>query len=772
MGKFGQFSSDAEAYDVGTTHTPRDWVNFFWNDRYLACAAQNLNGFSRYQSPAGCVTNLFGKQDERESPRGVYLKDRATGEVWSAGYHPCRKEPDEFSCRHGLGFSRLESSYTGVQVSVRLFVPRHWPGEIWTVEITNPTKRIRDLALFCATEVALDGVNFPYGYISGLQAEYLAADRLLYFRNTAHVVANEQYRAFWASDRHWRRWDVSRAEFLGPDRDWAAPMGVARGRLGNQAAAAEPLVGAVQYGVRLAPGRTWRVNLVMGVVRDLPEARRMRKALADDARIEREFDAVVAARRKALGGLRVRTPKKDFDSVVNVWLKHQLNLMADWARFYFKGFRDTCQDAAGLAVLDPTRAWKLLEAAFSQQRSDGYCPRAFRTPGKDVANAERHYADSPTWLSHATDVLLRETGDLSLLTRKAPYIDGGMGTVLEHNQRAVEFLWRDRGRHGLSLLHDGDWNDLLDQAGAAGQGEGVWLSCAVARVLRLNAAWARQMGETARARQYDRRYRDLARAIHRHGWDGRYFLYAINDAGEPVGSHRCREGRMFINPQSWALLSGVIDAAAYRRIMKTIEPHVETPVGPVHHWPPYTEYDPGIGQLSGTPPGFFTNGNVYCHAASFKIAADFDAGRTDKAFDTLMRIWPDAARSEPFAQANGYVGPTAQRRRRHVSDDPWRTGTVAWHWLNISERLLGFRTEWGGVRFQPCWPTLWNRGYYERPFRGTLFEVDVRRGTPEGVWVDGERLPDNYLAVPPEGLGRRVRVEIRLPRATAQKTHQ
>ena len=161
------------------------------------------------------------------------------------------------------------------------------------------------------------------------------------------------------------------------------------------------------------------------------------------------------------------------------------------------------------------------------------------------------------------------------------------------------------------------------------------MSMALARVLKLIGQLAAWRGERDIEQTCARRFDQLKKAIWKHGWDGDHFIYAISDDGKRIGSSRCREGRFFINPQSWAMLSGVADAATYSRIARRLEPIVDTPVGPVHHWPPYTKYDPGIGQLSGTPPGYGTNGNVYCHAASFKVAADFEAGRADKAFDSL-----------------------------------------------------------------------------------------------------------------------------------------
>jgi cellobiose phosphorylase len=756
MGTYGDFSDDGLEFIVHTPEPPRDWFNFFWNGTYLACVAQNMNGFSLYQSDEGVVTNLFGKQDMRDDPRWIYVRDNTTGEVWSAGRFPCLTEHDEFECRHGLGYSILRTLRNGIRVTFRVFVPRHHSGEVWTVTLTNESARPRDLSVFSVANIMLDGVNMPYGYVGGLSACQDEEGQYLFFKNMTRTVVDEKYRAFMYSDCAFDAWDVSKDYFLGSTRSYACPQRVMEGKLGCSVASAEHLIGALQHNLTLAPGTDRTINIVLGVVLDRAAAIEMMNACGTAELIEAEFSGLKETCIKRLGRLTVETQDKEFNRLFSVWLKHELYLMADWARFYFKGYRDACQDAAGMSIINPERAQEMLKKALANQRSDGFCPRAFRVASMDIAAADKHYADSPSWISLATDAILCETGDLSFLDEVVPYSDTGEGTVWEHNLKATEFLWADRGEQGLSRIHYGDWNDLMDKVGSRGKGQGVWMSFALAHVLKTVGRIADWRGETELQDVYAARYDELKDAILKHGWDGDHFIYAINDDGMRIGSNEAEEGKVFINPQSWALLSGVIGPEQYADIAERIEPIVDTPVGPVHNWPPFTEYHPGIGQLSGTPPGFFTNGNVYCHAASFKIAADFEAGRIDKAFDTFRRILPGEEKSEPYSQANGYVGPTALRMAHHVSDDPWRTGTVAWNFLNCVDRLLGFRRRLGGFELKPLLPSCWNEASFVRPFRGTDFRITIKRTGVNRLQVNGEFLSGCFVEVPVSGLAESV----------------
>ncbi len=271
------------------------------------------------------------------------------------------------------------------------------------------------------------------------------------------------------------------------------------------------------------------------------------------------------------------------------------------------------------------------------------------------------------------------------------------------------------------------------------------MSMALANVLKLMNNMAKWKKDKKIEKISEKRFKIIKDNILKYGWDGKWFIYSINDAGGKVGSSKSKEGKIFINPQSWAMISGIIDKDKYKYIMKNIEPKVDTEVGPVHNWPAFTKYNPNIGQLTATAPGFFTNGNVYCHAAAFKVAADYEAGRADKAFDTFIRILPSEDKSEPYAQANGYVGPSALRVKKNVSDDPWRTGTVAWNFLNLSDRLLGFRRTFEGVYFKPLLPSKWKKVKYIRPFRGAIFEVTIKRGMNKGVYYNKQKLEDNFL---------------------------
>ena len=71
---------------------------------------------------------------------------------------------------------------------------------------------------------------------------------------------------------------------------------------------------------------------------DLPGARKMSRAFGTPKKIDAEFAALKKQNLARVAGFSLTSPNENFNRLFSVWLKHQLYLMADWARFYFKGY--------------------------------------------------------------------------------------------------------------------------------------------------------------------------------------------------------------------------------------------------------------------------------------------------------------------------------------------------------------------------------------------------------------------------------------------------
>ena len=76
----------------------------------------------------------------RDENRHFYCRDNQTGEYWSPGWYPVQNKLESYECRHGMGYSKLQSSQHNIKAEMRVFVPKDDPCEIWTISLQNNDK--------------------------------------------------------------------------------------------------------------------------------------------------------------------------------------------------------------------------------------------------------------------------------------------------------------------------------------------------------------------------------------------------------------------------------------------------------------------------------------------------------------------------------------------------------------------------------------------------------------------------------------------------------
>jgi cellobiose phosphorylase len=379
--------------------------------------------------------------------------------------------------------------------------------------------------------------------------------------------------------------------------------------------------------------------------------------------------------------------------------------------------------------------------------------------------------DDLLWLAFVTAAYVKETGDLSVLDDTAPYLDGegddsGEHPLLDHVERAFGRVFRRTSPRGLPSIGGGDWNDGLSALGLEERGESVWLGMFLAGLL---ADWSeihRRRGEGERAEELTRRRLELVAALDEHGWDGDWYRRATRDDGSWIGSAENRVGRVFLNPQTWAILNDVASPERARRCLDAVREHLVSEAGALLLFPAFDTPDETVGYITRYAPGLRENGGVYTHAAVWAIAAAAKLGDAELVGRLLTAIDPsnkDPERywAEPYVLPGNVDGPASPHHGR--AGWTWYTGSAAWLPRVLSEWVLGVRPTWEGLRFDPCLPAGWRRASMRRPWRGATLHVSIERAPgPDGgeVDVDGERLEGGVLREAPEP-GSELRVSVR-----------
>jgi cellobiose phosphorylase len=499
--------------------------------------------------------------------------------------------------------------------------------------------------------------------------------------------------------------------------------------------------------VDLPPGGRATVHYATGTS-DAPQSvAPIADLLKDDSRIEALLQEVKDEYADLTSTLTIQTGRPKLDAIMNIWIKKQMRSYLAFKNAY----RDNLQIDMAYSLVDADRAVDNALDVLSFQYLDGHVPHSCRPLNPT------HYSDKPAWLLMAWPELIKETGDVSLLERPVPYLrEDGRKTregkpVWEHLIRTMRHLELDTGPHGINLMHHADWNDGLDSL--SGAGESTLTSLFFCAGLQEMEALARRIGESRIADEARDIYERLAERINTVCWDGRWYNRGFAPDGRSLGSHEREEGKIFLNPQVWAVISGVADPDRAAAVLQQADEKLETDLGMKLVDPSFSRYDPDVGSMSANPPGIAENG-VYLHASAFKLVADCLAGRPDAAWRLMNKLLPDAAqnplaqsRGLPFAVTNSY---RAAESLYGLAGSPWRTGTAGWVYRAMIQYILGIRRGYDGLSVAPCLPKQLSDVRVSRAFRGVTYDIHLDNHSGNGVHakrieVDGKAVKGNAL---------------------------
>lgn len=796
---YGFFDDASREFVIRRPDTPAPWVNYLFNDGYAALISQTAGGYSFHGSARdGRITRHRYNALPLDQPgHYVYLRDGDTGEYWSPSWQPVMAPFDEYECRHGLGYTIIRSRRGAVEATITYFVPPDDDLEIWDVRIANRGRKAVTLDVFgynelCLGHALVDLINQPNDqhfnrvrYLS--DAQVLLATKRYWVTYSGPTVrqANQAWdrEVFFATSLPVRGFEGSRAAFIGRWRSERDPEMVDRGSLGNGEITSGDAVAALHGRIRLQPGRTRRFAFLLGVVpagaragqRATALARRYRKASEIDGALRRLRDDW----RAYLANVRAELPDPDMQRMVNIWNAYQTAVTFRFGRdasyyhgglLFGRGYRDSCQDLLGPLMARPDKVRRRILEMSGYQMKDGSVFHLYY-PGTRGGERTGH-SDTPLWLPFSVAWYLAETADRSLLRERAPYFDGGSGPIVDHVVRALEFAVGDLTKRDLARFGPGDWNDTLDYLGREGRGESIWVSMFLCYVLGLAVPMLARERRREAAETFAEAQARVARAINRLAWDGSWYIRGTRDDGRAIGSRRNREGKIFLNVQSWAVLSGVADPRRARQCMDAACRHLDTPKGPKILHPPYRRIDPTVGLATRCVPGKKENGAVFNHAVSWAVRAECELGRADRAYAWYRAALPmnpvvdiDRYEVEPYVYAEYVTSPDHPTFGQ--ASHSWLTGSSTWMLRNIVDGFLGVRPCWEGLELRPAIPPGWSGFRVERQFRGSRYAIAARRtGDPDGpadvleVRVDGRSIPGRIVPAAPAG--RDVRVEVLL----------
>ena len=787
--RYGHFDDDRREYVITRPDTPLPWINYLGSEDYFGLISNTAGGYSFYRDARlrRLIRYRYNNAPLDVGGRFLYLRDDDTGDYWNPGWQPTQRDLDDYSCRHGLGYTVITGARGGIRAETTILVPPGETLEVWRTRVTNERPDTARLSVIGAVEFCLwdaqdDATNFQRNLSTG---EVHVEDGVIY-----HVTEYRERRdhfAWFASAGPVAGFETSREAFLGPYRGWDRPVAVETGRMADSVAHGWQPVGALQTTLVLGPGESREVTFLVGYTEnpadakyDPPGSRRpdttRARAVIDRYRGEGRVDEALATLRDIwtdrLGALQVTTDDPHVDRMVNTWNPYQcmvtFNLSRSASMFESgigrgMGFRDSNQDLLGFVHMIPERARaRILDIAATQLPDGGayhqYQPLTKRG-NHDVGSG---FNDDPAWLVLGVAAYLKETGDLAILDVPVPWDneEGSETPLHDHVRRCIDFTLDRLGPHGLPLIGRADWNDCLnlnvfsDRPGesfqtAPNRPGGVAESVFIAGLFVLAAheaeAIARLRGDESEASRCRAAVQSMTASIEASAWDGAWYRRAYDHVGNAVGSAENDEGQIFIEPQGMMAMAGVgLDDGRTRTAIASVRERLATPHGIVLQQPAYATYHLELGEISSYPPGYKENAGVFCHTNPWLMIAEAITGNGDGALDYYLRINPSAReeiselhRCEPYVYAQMIAGRDAATPGE--AKNSWLTGTAAWNMVAISQWILGIRPEHDGLRIEPVIPRSWTSFRASRRFRGTTYDIAVRQdqGALPSAGTDG-----------------------------------
>jgi len=690
--------------------------------------------------------------------RFAYLRDLATGEIFSAPHEPARIEPDKFVFSAGRNDAEWRVLKNSIAVRMSVSLPLDDVAELWTIEVRNEADVEREIDLFpCFSIGYMSWMNQSASYseeLGGIVARSITPYQKV--QDYPHIKTLKDCTVLLHQQQP-RAWEACRDAFEG-EGGIQRPDGVMKGELNNGDAIYETPIATLQYRLKLKPGESREHRFVFAPVHDDEQASLLRKKYLLNDGFESAQQDVAAFHEKNQGCLEISTPDGDLDNFVNNWLNRQVFYHGDTNRLSTDPqTRNYLQDAMGMVYIKPTHSRAAILRTLSQQKEDGALPEGvvLAAGGELKYINQIPHTDHSVWLPITLESYLDETGDTSLL-KESVEGNGECSTVLERTTHAMRWLINNCDHRGLSLIAQGDWCDPLNMVGHKGTGVSGWLTIATVHALKLWARITKINGHEKIAAEMDIAADKFTAAAQAHLWDGDWFARGISDNGTAFGVSRDKQGKIWLNPQSWALMSGVATPAQQQKIMTAIHEHLETPFGPMVLAPSYTAMQEHIGRVTQKHPGTSENGAVYNHAGMFCIYSLYLNNENDKAFSELRRIVPGPGDEHcvqrgqfPVFIPNYYRGAVKQfPRTAGRSSQLFNTGACSWLYRAIIEQLFGLCGTAEGLSICPQLPSHWDSALVTRQFRGATINIQMRRDASVDkttIIVDDQTISDNIV---------------------------
>ncbi len=787
--KYGYFDDAAREYVITNPKTPVKWINYIGTLAFggfvdhtggaLLCKGDpSYNRITRY------IAQLPSSEFKGETAYIRIARDNGYA-VFSPFFTPTLDKYDRFECRVGLGYTRIISEFHGVLSDAVIFVPQDDGVELRSITVTNRGAAPRRIDVVPVVE---------YSHFDALK-QFTNADWVPQTMQCACVdggggrkillqyafMKRDTAINYFTSNAAVSSFETSRPLFLGDNEygSWGNPLSLQKEELSNYLALRGDIVGALMHHCgTLQPGARARIITMLGQEADIASVKERSAKYLDLKNVDGALSRLQGFWDGYLSRLTASTPDKDMDRMLNVYNPRQCFITFNWSRYLSLyqlgygnrelGFRDSSQDVMGVLDRMADKGKALIVKLLNVQKKNGGAMHQFNPitmKGGEGDSLERpdmphYYSDDHLWIVLAVSAYIKETGDRAFLSERVPFYEKDpagkpleQGTVLEHLRRAVEFTRNDRGAHGLPLLGFADWNDTVNLHPGA---ESLFTACLYGKALLEMIECSRTLNDLAAIKTYGDYYEEMKRAFNEHAWDGDWYVRYFDCDGMPLGSRKNQEGKIYVNSQTWSVLSGFATPERAAKALQSVYSLLNTAKGIKLSTPGYNGFDPSKGGITTYPPGAKENGGIFLHTNPWAMIAETMVGNGARAYEYYRQINPaakndiiDEFECEPYVYPQNILGD--EHPQFGLARNSWLSGTASWAYQAATQHILGIRPTFGGLCVDPCIPQEWKEYRVKRVFRNATYSIHVSnplhksKGTVslevDGIKIEGSVIP-------------------------------
>ena len=757
--KYGYFDVENKEYVITRPDTPTPWINYLGFGDFGSFISNNGGGilFDGDPGKRRLTRYRYNTMPVDRPGRYIYIKDTKSGEYFSPVWQPVMKKPDFYECRHGLSYTTIKGEYCGIKTEMTVYIPVGKNYEVWSCKLKNVSGDKKDLKLFPYVEFAHHD-----GHIDNMMewARYFMTctceDKTIVFDSAPEFNNCGPLFGFMSTTLPVESFECHRDSFIGAFRSEENPVAVEKGECTNTQNNADQSCGAFCCPLTLCDGEERHFLVIVGGTKDRDTIAETVEEALKLQNVEKDLDAIKNKWEELLSCCSINTPDDDMNKMINIWHAYQCHTTFNWSRFvsFYErgsdrgwGFRDSMQDVLGIMHAMPEKAKERIKTLLKIQRQSGNARAVLYPATGETKGGDR--SDDHLWSVYSVCAYIKESGDYAFLDENVAYEDGGEGSVLEHLIKGLEFTRANVGEHDIPLFLINDWNDSLAAIGKGGKAESAFVFFQAATAAYQLKELLEHMGKDC---SYISEYYEWCRKNYKKLWDGKWFIRAFTDEGEKYGTDEDEENKIFLNPQSWAVLSHLPSEEEAQSAFDSVNRYLMCELGYISHYPASAGYDRAKKKFFPLHSGIKENGGVFCHASTWAVIAQAMLGRGEDAFNAYKATLPcrrnDISKTtliEPYVYASALLGPSHERYG--AGSNSWLTGTASWMYYAATQYILGFRPEYDGVLIDPCIPKEWHGFEMTRIYRGKECRLKVKgsEGKIKKLIINGQLVEGNFI---------------------------